>query len=421
MSQNLITIIILGSIAFIDAIVYLFIPSMRKYAAIFARVFIGIVFLFSGFVKAVDPVGVSYKMYDYLTAFNLTWLLPASVFFAVLLNLAEFLIGFVIIFGVRMRFFAWGTLLFMIFFTPLTLFLALKNPVSDCGCFGDFLVMTNWETFYKNLVFITFSIIVFSYRTRFYDRMIPNWFKNFIIFAGITIGLGIQGYALRYDALLDFRPWKVGNNIAEQVVPTMEKSEIMLAYKNIKTGKEELFTAENLPWEDSIRMANLSFIDQRKTVIQPFKEAPIHDFVISSPTGENLTDSIINIPDFHFLIIAYDISAANVESFSKINSFAKNCTTHNVSIVCITGSAPSEIDKFTKEVNPKFPIYNADATALKTIIRSNPGVLLLKNGYIVKKWAHRKMVSYEDYVLSLPDFVADYEKFSSKTIASKPE
>jgi len=229
MSQNLITIIILGSIAFIDAIVYLFIPSMRKYAAIFARVFIGIVFLFSGFVKAVDPVGVSYKMYDYLTAFNLTWLLPASVFFAVLLNLAEFLIGFVIIFGVRMRFFAWGTLLFMIFFTPLTLFLALKNPVSDCGCFGDFLVMTNWETFYKNLVFITFSIIVFSYRTRFYDRMIPNWFKNFIIFAGITIGLGIQGYALRYDALLDFRPWKVGNNIAEQVVPTMEKSEIMLA------------------------------------------------------------------------------------------------------------------------------------------------------------------------------------------------
>lgn len=421
MSQNLIVIIILGAIALLDALVYLFIPSMRKYAAIFARIFIGVVFVFSGFVKAVDPLGFAYKIQDYLMAFHLPWLVPASIVFAVLVNLAEFLIGFVVLFGVRMRLFSWGTLLFMIFFTPLTLYLALKNPVHDCGCFGDFLIMTNWETFYKNLVFLTFALIVFSYRTRFYDRMIPNWIKNFIIFIGVVIALGIEGYALRYDALLDFRPWKVGNRIADLVVPTMEKSEIKLVYKNNTTGKEELYTAETLPYQDSVRWANLTFVEQRKTVVEPFKEAPIHDFIIASPTGENITDQVINIPDYHFLIIAYDLEATNMKSFEALNLFAQKCGADSVSIVCITGSAPSEIEKFSKEVSPKFPIYSADATALKTIIRSNPGILLLRNGYIVDKWAHRKMISYETFKSNRKDFDASYEKFASKVTVSKPE
>ncbi len=421
MSQNLIVIIILGVIAFLDALVYLFIPSMRKYAAIFARIFIGLVFVFSGFVKAVDPLGFAYKIQDYLTAFHLPWLVSASVVLAVLADLAEFVIGFVVLFGVRMRLFSWGTLLFMLFFTPLTMYLALKNPVHDCGCFGDFLILTNWETFYKNLVFLTFALIVFSYRTRFYDRMIPNWLKNFIIFIGIVIGLGIEGYALRYDAILDFRPWKVGNRIADLVVPTMEKSEIKLVYKNNTTGEEELYTAETLPYQDSVRWANLTFVEQRKTVISPFKEAPIHDFIIASPTGENITDQIINIADYHFLIIAYDLTETNIKSFEKLNLFAQKCTADSISVVCITGSTPSEVDKFSKKVSPKFPVYSADPTALKTIIRSNPGILLLRNGYIIDKWSHRKMISYETFISKKKDFDIAYEKYTSAKTVSKPE
>jgi uncharacterized membrane protein YphA (DoxX/SURF4 family) len=419
MSSNLTVIIILGFIALLDALLYFFVPSKRKYAAIFARIIIGLVFVFSGFVKAVDPLGAAYKIHDYLVSFNFTWLLSASLVFGVLMNLAEFLIGFVVLFGVRMRLFAWGTLLFMAFFTPLTFYLAIKNPVHDCGCFGDFLVMTNWETFYKNLVFITFAIIVFSYRTRFYDRMIPNWAKNFIIFFGVVIGLGIQGYALRYDALIDFRPWKIGNRIADLVVPTMEKSEIKLAYKNNKTGKEELYTAETLPWEDSLRMANLTFVEQRKTVIQPFVEAPIHDFIITSQMGEILTDQVMNIPNYHFLVIAYDLSATHKKAFESLNTFAQNCIKDSTSFVCITGSTPNEVEKFTKEVKPKFPIYSADPTALKTIIRSNPGILLLRNGYIMDKWAHRKMIIYETFKSSIKDYDAKYIKFSALGTSKK--
>lgn len=415
MSQNLTIITILGAIALLDAIIYLFVPSKRKFAAIFARIIIGAVFVFSGFVKAVDPLGFGYKIHDYLTAFGLTWMLPASLTLAILANLAEFLIGFVVLFGVRMRLFSWGTLLFMIFFTPLTFYLALKNPVSDCGCFGDFLLLTNWETFYKNLAFITFALIVFGYRTRYYDRMIPKWAKNFIIFTGICIGLGIQFYAIRYDAVLDFRPWKVGNNIAEQVVPTMEKSEIKLVYKNNTTGAEELFTAENLPWEDSIRMANLTFVDQRKTVIEPYKEAPIHDFIIANKEGDNLTTEIMSNQNYHFMVIAYDLAKTNKKSFEMLNQFALNCTRDSISFVCLTGSTPNEIDAFVKEVKPAFPMYSTDPTALKTIIRSNPGILLLRNGIVVDKWAHRKMISFADFKSNIATYDADYTKYIAKS------
>lgn len=414
MTENLITIMILGAIACIDLLIYIFVPSKRKFAAIFARLFIGSVFIFSGFVKAVDPIGVSYKMHDYLTAFGLHWMLPASEVFAVLLNLAEFIIGFIILFGVYMRLFAWGTLLFMIFFTPLTLYLAINNPVSDCGCFGDFLVMSNWETFYKNIVFITFALIVFSYRTRYYDRMIPKWAKNFIVFLGLFIGVGIQLYALRYDAIIDFRPWKVGNNIAEQVVPTMEESEIKLVYKNNTTGQEEVYASADLPYDDSIKMANLTFVDQRKTVIKPYKEAPIHDFIISNKEGDNLTEEIISIPNFHFIIVAYDITKANKKSFESLKDFAKGCTKDSISILCLSGSTPNEIETFTKETKLNFPVFSTDATALKTIIRSNPGILLLKNGYVVDKWAHRKMISYETFKSNLKKYQDSYNEFLSK-------
>jgi hypothetical protein len=199
----------------------------------------------------------------------------------------------------------------------------------------------------------------------------------------------------------------------------MEKSEIKLAYKNNKTGKEELYTAETLPWEDSLRMANLTFVEQRKTVIQPFVEAPIHDFIITDPMGEILTDQVMNIPNYHFLVIAYDLSATHKKAFESLNIFAQSCIKDSTSFLCITGSTPNEVEKFTKEVKPKFPIYSADPTALKTIIRSNPGILLLRNGYIMDKWAHRKMIIYETFKSSIKDYDAKYIKFSALGTSKK--
>lgn len=414
-----IIILILATLTLIDLAIYLFVPRMRKFAAIFARIFIGLIFVFSGFVKAVDPLGAAYKIHDYLSAFGLDWLLPASLTFGMLLNLAEFLIGFVVLFGVRMKLFAWGTLLFMIIFTPLTFYLALTNPVTDCGCFGDFLVMTNWETFFKNLVFLICAIIVFIYRKKFDDTKISARLKNFIIAIGIIIAMGMQFYALRYDALIDFRPWKVGNRISDQMAATPEKADVYLVYKNTETGKEEEYTGETLPWQDSLKMSKLEFINQRKVVIEPFIEAPIHDFTISNMNGGDYTDSILYKPGYHFILVAYDLGKTNIESYTAINVFAEKCLAENISFIGLTGSPKDEINRFFSEVKPIFSFYNTDGTALKTVIRSNPGILLLKDGYIIDKWPFRSLPSFEEFKASVKEYDTDYLKY--KTRAEKAE
>lgn len=410
----MIIIVLLAVLALIDLAIYLYVPGLRKSAAVFARIFIGLIFVFSGFVKAVDPLGAAYKIHDYLYAFGLNCMLPASLTFGILLNLAEFLIGFVVLFGVRMRHFAWGSFLFMIFFTPLTFYLAIKNPVTDCGCFGDFLVMTNWETFFKNLVFLICAIIVFSYRKKYDDSMFSRRLTNGIIALGIIICLGIQFYALRYDALIDFRPWKTGNQIAAQIVATPEKAITYLVYENTKTGEKEEYTSETLPWQDSVKMSEIEFINQRKLITQPYKEATIHNFSISNSQGDIFTDSILYSTDYHFIVIAYDLSKSNAESFTKINTFADKCLTENISFIGLTGSSVDAVSIFFTKAKPVFPFYNTDGTALKTIIRSNPGVLLLRDGYIIEKWPFRSLPSFEEYKASLKKYDADYLKYKTR-------
>ncbi len=414
MNSNTTYIFIIIIIALLNGVINVFVPSKRKLTAQISAIVIGLLFVFSGFVKAVDPLGSAYKIHDYLEAFNLSWLLPASTVMAVLLNIAEFFIGFAILFRIRVPIFAWGALLFMVFFTPLTLYLALKNPVSDCGCFGDFIVLSNWDTFFKNIGFLLFSITLFINRKEVNPLFTSKSLQIGTALVGLFFALIIQVYALRYDAIFDFRPWKVGNKIADYVVPTMEKAEIMLVYKNNQTNKEELFTAENLPWEDSIRMANLTFVEQRKTIIQPFKEAPIHDFIIANREGDVLTEEIISYSNYIFMVVAYDLSSTNIESFALLNQFAQACQKDSISMVLLTGSTYNEIDVFAKQVALKFPVYIADPIALKTVIRSNPGTLLLRDGYVMDKWPFRKMITYQEFTEKKESYQNKYQNLKNK-------
>ncbi|MDR2040627.1 MAG: DoxX family protein, partial [Bacteroidales bacterium] len=186
---------------------------MKNIAAI-SRILLGIVFVFSGFVKGIDPLGSTYKFIDYFTAFNLSFLSPLAFILAILMNAAEFLIGVSLILRLRMKVSAWAVFLFMCFFTVLTFILALTNPVSDCGCFGDALVLTNWETFFKNLVLMALALIVFLYRKKYEPvyRPVTEWICVVLI-AGVIIGISV--YCYRHLPLLDFRPYSVGANIPQ--------------------------------------------------------------------------------------------------------------------------------------------------------------------------------------------------------------
>ncbi len=361
-----------------------------KTLRIFSRMLVGIVFMFSGFVKAVDPLGSTYKFQDYFTAFQMEWAHPFALYLGILLCVAEFVIGVGLLFGTRMRLFAYAVTIFMTFFTILTLVLAIYNPVSDCGCFGDAIKMTNWQTFYKNVVLMVFTLVIFAQRNR-YGEPYNLMGRSLILGLGSAFILGISIYSYRHLPLLDFLPWKVGNKIADFVLPTPQESEIYLIYRNTETGETMEYTAANLPWQDTVLMSKLEFVDQRQVVTQEYQDAPIHDFEIFDEEHNAITEEIINNPGYQFLLIVYDINKANVNAFQRVNSIAEMAAAEGISFIALTGSIFEHADNFRHDVGALYQWYTVDETALKTIIRSNPGLVLLHDGVVVGKWAHRSL------------------------------
>ncbi len=356
-----------------------------------SRILFGVVFIFSGFVKAVDPLGSTYKFQDYFLAFNAEWLFPLALPLSVLLSALEFIVGASVLMGVKMKYASWGGLLFMLFFTPLTLYIAIADPVPDCGCFGDALIISNWETFYKNLIILAAIIFIFVHQKSFKpiisagkDWLLPIIFTVFILF--------ISFYSLRNLPILDFRPWKKGNNIYEQLTPVQEQiAEYIFVYENPETGEQKEFSVDELPSDPWV------YLDRKEKIIQEFIDAPITNFYIQDEYGDDYTDSYIANPDFQFVVVAYDLGRTHKKTFEKkINEFASLAEIDGVSFIVLTGSTFETMDEFRHEVQASYPFYQSDGTALKTIVRSNPGMLLLHNGVVVDKWHYSNIPSYPE-------------------------
>lgn len=405
MSTNLIVILVLIAVAFADFLLYVLSIRLRRFAIVVARVLLGLVFIFSGFVKAVDPLGSMYKFDDYFEAFHMVWLQPLALTLGFVLFSMEFLLGFVFVFNVRLKFFSWLMLLFMTFFFLLTFILGITNPVSDCGCFGDALILTNWETFYKNIALMIFALIVFSARKKITNRF-PMITQNGIAMIGLLIIMGVGVYSYRYLPIIDFMPWKVGTQISKKLVAQEEIADITLLYKNSETGEIMEYTAKTLPYKDSILWPKLkdNFIEQKKKIIQEYKPAPIHDFMIDDVNKVNHNTAIIANPNYQFLLISYDLSAAEPSVFEKLNAFYDACVKDSVGFVALCGSDFESMDQFGVKVNANYPFYGVDATALKSVVRSNPGLVLLKNGVVLDKWAWRCFPTYEKFKSNMPKY-----------------
>jgi len=362
-----------------------------------ARILIGITFIFSGFVKGIDPLGSSYKFTDYFNAMGLEWLLWAAFPLGVLLAFTEFGIGVALLFNVFTRFFSWLALLFMTFFLPLTLWIALKNPVTDCGCFGDALVISNWATFYKNVVLIILAIIVFIYRKDM--KHISGKKLNYTL-GGIFVAAYflIVIYSYNHLPVFDFRPYKVGANIPEAMsVPEnapKEKYENIFYYKNKNTGEVKKFTEQNYPWKDTI---NWAFEKLESKLVQEGYHPPIHDFTIESQDGENVIDFFMYDENYVFMLVAYDLSKTSTKSQEKINTLADWASENGMSFICLTSSLSEESQAFAEETGAPYEFFNCDEITLKTIIRSNPGLVVLKNGTIVGKWHYNDIPSPEEF------------------------
>lgn len=360
-----------------------------KFLLNICRILIGLVFIFSGFVKGIDPLGSDYKFTDYFNAFGMSWMNFSALFFSFLLSMAEFIIGICLFLNIKTKLASWGALLFMAVFTPLTLILAIKNPVTDCGCFGDALVLTNWETFFKNLILLVMVLLVFFNRNRF--KSIFNVLEQSVILTGSIIFMFcIEMYSYRHLPILDFRPYAIGANIAEgMTIPEgapHDEYSTTLKYKNKNTGEIKEFDETNFPWQDTL---NWEFHSSSQKLLKEGYKAPIHDFVIEHPEYGDITEEVLNDDDYTFLVVSYKLGKASAEAQDKLNKLAAYASENGYRFYGLTASNADEITDFAHKYNVNYSFCATDEIQLKTVIRSNPGLVLLKKGTIIDKWGHR--------------------------------
>lgn len=360
------------------------------------RIIVGIAFIYSGFVKGIDPLGSDYKFTDYFNAFGMGWMNATTLFFSFALSLAEFLIGIALLFNLWVSRMAWGSLLFMTFFTPLTLVLALTNPVSDCGCFGDAMILTNWQTFWKNIILLLLAIMIFVYRKEYKSSLPLMGQFSFLALAGAGM-LCLSIYCYRHLPVLDFRPYAVGKNITEGMrLPEgaePDQYEVTLKYRNKQTGEIQSFTEENYPWQDTL---NWEYESSSERLVKKGYITPIHDLVIEHPTLGNITEEILEDDNHTILAVAYNLTQSDVQYQPAINRLAEYAKEKGIRFYGLTSSSERDIEAYKKRNHVPYEFCTADEIQLKTMIRSNPGVIILREGTILDKWAGKDVPNVKE-------------------------
>lgn len=351
-----------------------------KIIRILSRIIISLVFIFSGVVKAIDPLGSAYKFHDYFQAFHLGFLNNLSLPLSILLCTAEFIAGFSLLTGFRQKTGILGVFILLVIFTPLTFMLALTNPVSDCGCFGDAIHLTNWQTFGKNIVLVSLLIVLYTGTNQI--RSIQGKTTEWIIIIITTVIFVIFSLAnLRYLPVIDFLPYKSGVKIADKMitpdgVPGDEYSTTFIYEKN---GVKKDFNINNYPADDS----TWKFVDQKSVLIKKGYKPPIHDFIITALNGEDLTQNILSYSGYSVLMITKKLSEAGQRSLSEGFKLGNYCVSNGINFYILTSSGTDEVKSYENGLN----FCSADETTLKTMVRANPGYILLKDGIIIKKWS----------------------------------
>lgn len=353
------------------------------------RFVLAVVFVFSGFVKAVDPLGTFYKIQDYLAAFGMSDWFPAHLplLMSVLLSSAEFCAGVFLFLGVRRTTATLLALTLMAFMTPLTLYLAIANPVSDCGCFGDAVTLTNWQTFWKNVVLLACAFCAFKWKKLIVRFITPKleWMVSMYTLIFIFF---FSFYCLRHLPILDFRPFKVEVNIAEamSIPPGVKPTEYETLFVLEKDGVQQEFTLDNYP--DS----TWTFVKADTRIKEKGYEPPIQEFsMIDTETGEDLASSVLERPGYTFLLVAYRLDVADDGNIDLINEIYDYSIDHGYGFYALTSSSDEDIAKWCDMTGAEYNFYRGEDVTLKTIVRSNPGLLLLKDGTILHKWSENDL------------------------------
>lgn len=364
------------------------------------RLLTALTFILSGFVKAIDPLGTQYKLQDYATALHMGHLLPdwLTLSASVGLSAIEFTLGLLLLFAIHRRLTSRVALCFMVLMTLVTVWIAFWEPVKDCGCFGDALPMTGKESLLKNVVLLACTCVVARWPLQMV-RFISKSNQWIVVNYTILFILAISLWCLYFLPLFDFRPYHIGADLpAGMTVPEGEQlPQFETTFILEKDGEQKEFTLADYP--DS----TWTFIDSRTVQVAEGYEPPIHDFSIEErETGDDITDSVLHDPGYTFLLIAPNLARASDTNFGEIDQLYEYAREHGYPFYCLTASGDDAIERWRDLTGAEYPFCMTDETTLKTIIRSNPGLLLLKGGVVLNKWSHNRLPSIDQEQTSLP-------------------
>ena len=346
---------------------------MKRIAVNIARLLMAVTFILSGFVKAVDPLGTQYKIHDYLTAMGLARYVPDALTLtsSVVLSATEFILGICLLFAIRRRLVSKITLVLMTIMTLLTLWVAIADPVSDCGCFGDALVLTNWQTFWKNIVLLAAAILVQRYPLAM-PRLIGESNQWIVMnYSAVFILLIIAGRSLYTLPPFDFRPYHIG--------------------ADLKSGWLKMMEGEDSPYSEF--------------------------FIESTDEGEDITEQVLTTGGYTFLLVAPHLEQADDSEFDVLNSIYEYSLDNKYPFYCLTASTRNGITRWQDITGAEYPFCNTDETTLKTIIRANPGLLLLKDGVVIRKWSHNALPTETELSKPLED--SELGQLPTETVVTK--
>ena len=371
-----------------------------------ARGLVGGLFIFSGAIKANDPLGFSYKLKEYFEVFQadtglglFEHIAHIALPLAILICASEIILGIMLLIGFRTNLTLWLLFAQIIFFTFLTFYSACYNKVTHCGCFGDFIKLRPWESFWKDIALMILITLLFAGKENI-QAITSDFVMGALFLVGVFFSFGFPIYSYRHLPLKDFRAYAPGENIRENMkyLPTYKPEEIETGfiYENLKTGEKKHFNLQNYPWQDTL---NWKWFSTDNVVIKEAVDAPkITDFKVSDQNGNDITDTLLKDKKYSFWLIMHQLSETeqNEELMHQINDFVKLAQSEGIHVIAMTSSGSSEIDAFKAKNKCNYEFVIVDDIVLKTMIRSNPGLMLMKEATVINNWHYNDFPIYSD-------------------------
>ncbi|MFS4417193.1 BT_3928 family protein [Maribacter sp. 2307ULW6-5] len=352
-----------------------------KYVIGAARIFVGVLFIVSGFIKLNDPMGFSFKLEEYFSpsVLDLEFFTPYALTISIIVVVVEVILGVMLLLGFKTKFTLWSLLAMIVFFTFLTFYSAYFNKVTDCGCFGDAIKLTPWESFTKDVVLLVLIVLLF-YGMKYIKPLFSPLVGKVVLGVSLLASAAYAHHVLNHLPVLDFRPYEIGKNLEEGMGIPEGAPKPIFEYEWMfdVNGKEEVYvTNGDYPNVDG------EFIGVETTEIQKGYEPPIHDFTIEQE-GVDHAEALLREPKL-VMVVAYDLRKADRPQFQAIKTVTDDALQNGYKVIGMSASSSEQTKELKAEYNLNFDFYFTDETTLKTIVRSNPGVLVLERGTVVQK------------------------------------